>query len=107
MGWWRIKSVECGRIDFGKTLGSKTIANVPTVEQVADPVSEKDPNKILVNGDYPAEIFDAAIGEIIEEYEKAFKREPSMEEIQGAFNFVYNALPQTAGLQTADEMGLK
>jgi len=80
MGWWTISSVKGGGIG---TSGK------------------------LVNGDGPADILGAAIDNVILEYEEAWGRLPCMEEIQAAFNFVFNALPENCGLRTAKEMGLE
>lgn len=87
MGWWKIKDVESGRID--SSHGDDSLVN-------AIPGRDID---ILVNGDGPADMMDTVIDHIIEEWQQIWGRKPYMEEIQAAFNFVFNALPETEGLE--------
>jgi len=46
----------------------------------------------LYNGDEPADILGAALGEVIEEYKKQWGREPYKEELTALLNFVTNPL---------------
>ena len=91
-GWWEIDSVDTGQIEWDqpeKKEKGGLINAIPGSDDKHD----------LYNGDGPADKFGFCIDDIIEEYEATWNRKPTMKEIQAAFNFVYNALPETQGLK--------
>lgn len=97
MGWWEIKSVENGQINFNKIYE----------DGIAHARFSEDDDNVMVNGDGPADTMGVAIDDIIKQYEKAWGRKPCVEEIQAVFNFVFNALPEIRKLKTAEEVGLE
>jgi len=77
MGWWKIKNVETGQIDFDQS---------PTDE------------KILYNGDGPADIMGPALDTIADMYREAWGRDPKLDELQAVFNFVTGADARESGI---------
>lgn len=82
MGWWRIKDVESGGIDFDASsqLGKQLANAIP---------GEDDPNT-LFNGDGPADVMQEALAEISALYEQAWGRPAKKEELTACFNFCCN-----------------
>jgi hypothetical protein len=81
MGWWKIKDIESGAIDFehrAKSMKGSHLSNaIP---------SEDDPNT-LYNGDKPADIMGAAIEKINNEYVKTWGRPVKKDELTAILNF--------------------
>ena len=84
MGWWKIKDVESGQIDFNaKTAAPGTLVNaIPGKDDIAQ----------LYNGDEPADIMGGTLREISKVYEKAWGRPAREEELTACFNFCKNGM---------------
>ena len=84
MGWWKIKDVESGQVDF-----KHKAPGVSTELVNAIPGQETDEDA-LYNGDGPADAMADALDKISEQYETAWGRPAKKEELTAAFNFVCN-----------------
>ena len=84
MGWWKIKNVETGQIDFDhkRSTGHQLVNAIPG-EEVED---------ALYNGDGPAYLMGAALRKISYQYESAWKRPAKKEELLAVFNFCCNGM---------------
>lgn len=77
MGWWRIKDVESGAVDFDAKTAAKTANAVPGAD---DPVH-------AYGGDGPADVMEAALDKINALYREAWKRNATRDELRAVFNF--------------------
>lgn len=82
MGWWKIKDVETGQIDFEAKTAARTANAIPGKED-AD---------CLFNGDGPADIMSGALHKIRGQYEQAWGRPAKKEELTACFNFCCNGM---------------
>lgn len=83
MGWWKIKDVESGQIDWCSPRESGQLINA---------VPGQDSKDLLYNGDGPADVMGVALVKIFGLYEEAWQRSPSKEELRACFNFVVNGM---------------
>ena len=79
MGWWRIRDVESGGIDWDHKC--------PTNSQLANAIPGEEDEDALYNGDQSADLMDSVLDEINEEYKKAWGRTVKQEEVTAVFNF--------------------
>lgn len=77
MGWWKIKSVERGQIDWDASKNG-----------MANQVPGRDDPNALYNGDGPADEMGEALARIARLYKKTWGRWPKLDELQACFNFV-------------------
>jgi hypothetical protein len=78
MGWWKIRNVETGQIDF---KGVEVKADAPVEEQLQGQ---------LYNGDGPADVMGDAIRKIAAMYRESFGRGPKADELHACLNFCTN-----------------
>lgn len=85
MGWWKIKDVETGQIDFDHRCadGQKTLANAIPGRETED---------ALYNGDGPADLMGPFLRQISEQYSEAWGRPAKKEELVAVFNFCCNGM---------------
>lgn len=76
MGWWKIKDVHTGQIDFEAVKLRK--------------MSPEYNDEVLVNGDEPADILGDALKKVDKAYLKAWDRHIKIDECHAAWNFVVN-----------------
>jgi len=86
MGWWKIKDVKTGQIDFGH----KCSVNLHLVNAV--PGREDAVEDTLYNGDGPADLMGPVLRKINKLYESAWKRSAKKEELNAVFNFCCNGM---------------
>lgn len=79
MGWWKIKDIKTGQIDFEHK--NSDIAN-------AIPGKETEDN--LYNGDGPSDLMGDVLNSISKQYSEAWGRPVKKEELTAVFNFVVN-----------------
>ncbi|MBC8462393.1 MAG: hypothetical protein H8D67_30855 [Deltaproteobacteria bacterium] len=79
MGWWRVREVESGGIDWSHRC--------PTNDQLVNAIPGEETEEALYNGDQPADLMDSILDEINEEYKKAWGRPVKKEELIAVFNF--------------------
>jgi len=84
MGWWRIKDVESGQIDFGHKC--------PTNPQLTNAVPKHETKDCLYNGDEPADLMGSVLRKINTQYEAAWERPAKKEELTAVFNFCCNGM---------------
>lgn len=82
MGWWKIKDVETGQIDFEAETAARTANAIPGKENV----------DCLFNGDGPADVMSRALHKIRGQYEQAWGRSAKKEELTACFNFCCNGM---------------
>jgi hypothetical protein len=87
-GWWKIKDVESGQIDWDQPDKESGLINA---------IPGQDAPKEMYNGDGPADIMDVAIRQIADEYEETWNRKPYPEEIEAVFNFCFNGWKRSDG----------
>lgn len=80
MGWWRIRDVESGGINWSFHKGGLTNA------------TKDNTTTELVNGDTPADIMGDAVDKIVDEYKSYWGRSPTKSEFKAVLNFVLNPL---------------
>jgi len=85
MGWWEIKDVETGQINFDhkQHLTNSNVVN-------AIPGNEKTDS--LYNGDGPADLMGPVLRSISKQYEKAWGRPAKKDELTAVFNFCCNGM---------------
>jgi hypothetical protein len=89
MGWWKIDSVESGRIDHEYSREHRAgCAN-------AVPGDARDAKELL-NGDEPADLMGAALDTIADRYRRAWGRNPKLDELRAVFAFVVGPEMQRA-----------
>jgi len=88
-GWWKIKDVESGQIDW----------NQPDKKGLINAIPGQDESKKLYNGDGPADVMGGAFKEIEKQYKEAWGREPTSEEVQAVFNFCFNGWKRRNGIE--------
>jgi len=84
MGWWKIKDIKTGQVDFDHKC--------PTNRQFVNAVPGKEPEGILFNGDGPADLMGAILRKISKQYETAWKRPAKKDELIACFNFCCNGM---------------
>lgn len=84
MGWWRIKDIESGQVDFDHEC--------PTNEKLANAVPGKDDADGLYNGDGPADTMSDTLRGISKVYEDKWDRPAKKEELTAVFNFCCNGM---------------
>ena len=84
MGWWKIKDVKTGQVDFDHKC--------PTNEKFANAVPGKEAEDALYNGDGPADLMGPILRKISKQYEEAWRRPAKKEELRAAFNFCLNGM---------------
>jgi len=84
MGWWKIKDVETGMVDFGHKC--------PTNPQFVNAVPGHEPDENMYNGDGPADLMGEILKKISRQYEDAWGRPAKKEELRAVFNFCYNGV---------------
>ena len=83
MGWWKIKDIETGMIDFNHKC--------PTNPQLTNAVPGHEEDA-LYNGDGPADLMGPVLRQISAQYESAWKRPVKKEELVAVFNFCCNGM---------------
>lgn len=86
MGWWKIRDVESGMIDW--TL------RYPDENTLANAIPGKDSKDGRYNGDGPADLMSEALRKINGLYEETWQRSAYREELLAVFNFVANGMYQ-------------
>ena len=84
MGWWKIKDVESGQVDFDHEC--------PTNSQFTNAVPGHETEDFLYNGDGPAGLMGATLRKISVLYEAAWKRPAKKDELTAVFNFCCNGM---------------
>lgn len=84
MGWWKIKDVETGQIDFDHKC--------PTNPQFTNAVPCHENEDALYNGDGPADLMGPVLRKISEQYEQVWGRPAKKEELTAVFNFCCNGM---------------
>jgi len=82
MGWWKIRDVESGMIDWSHKC--------PTNEALANAAPGQDAKNLRYNGDGPADAMEEALKKVNGLYEETWGRAAYREELQAVFNFVAN-----------------
>ncbi|MCK5016626.1 MAG: hypothetical protein KAS32_06070, partial [Candidatus Peribacteraceae bacterium] len=80
-GWWKIKDVESGQIDWDQPEKEGGLINA---------LPGSDDLEVLYNGDGPADVMDAAVDKITTLYQDAWSRGPTIRELRAVANFVIN-----------------
>jgi len=90
MGWWKIKDIETGMVDFDhKCPTNPQLTNaVPGHEEVDEIGNPKD----LFNGDGPADLMGPILRKISKQYDEAWGRPAKKEELTAVFNFCCNGM---------------
>lgn len=84
MGWWKIRDVQSGQIDWTHTCLTNTelVNAVPGIENAQE----------LYNGDRPADLMGDTLKAINAVYEKEWGRLATKEELTAVFNFCCNGM---------------
>lgn len=82
MGWWKIKDVEHGQIDWNQ-LDKKE-------DDLINATHSKDNPDSLYNGDGPSDVMGDAFDEINQLYQNTWDRDVTVNELKAIFNFVLN-----------------
>jgi len=80
-GWWQIKDVETGQINWDQPEKAGQLINA---------IPGSDEMEMLYNGDGPADVMGDAIKKIDGFYKEAWGRPPTIRELRGVANFVIN-----------------
>jgi hypothetical protein len=80
-GWWQIKDVETGQIDWNQPDKAGQLINA---------IPGEDSTEELYNGDGPADVMGDALKKIDGMYQETWGRLPTMRELRGVSNFVLN-----------------
>lgn len=84
MGWWKIRNVETGQVNFDAvTAAPGALANA---------VPGKDDPGADYGGDDPADMMGATLRSISKTWELAWGRPAKPEELRACFNFCLNGL---------------
>ena len=84
MGWWKVKDIETGQIDFGHKC--------PTNPQFTNAVPGQEAVDSMYNGDGPADLMGLVLRKIDGQYKDAWKRSAKKEELLAVFNFCCNGM---------------
>ena len=84
MGWWKIKDVETGQIDFDHKC--------PTNPKFTNAVPGHEKEHALYNGDGPADLMGPILRSISKQYEEVWDRPAKKEELTAVFNFCCNGM---------------
>ncbi len=84
MGWWKIKDVESGQIDFDHKC--------PTNDSLTNAVPGHELDDSLYGGDGPADLMDSMLEAISKQYENAWERPAKKDELTAVFNFCCNGM---------------
>ena len=86
MGWWKVRNIETGQIDFDHECptNSQFVNAVPGQEDASEDV--------LYNGDGPADLMGSVLRKISKQYENAWNRPAKEEELTTVFNFCRNGM---------------
>ncbi len=84
MGWWRIKDVETGMVDFDHKC--------PTNPLLTNAVPGEEECDAMYNGDDAADLMGLVLRSISGLYEKAWGRPADKEELTAVFNFCCNGM---------------
>ena len=87
MGWWKIKDVETGMVDFEHVC--------PTNKALVNAIPGKESEDALYNGDGPADLMGPTLEKINKKYENAWGRSAKKEEMKAVFNFCCNGYFRT------------
>ena len=87
MGWWKVKDVETGQIDFDHKCPTNPqfVNAIPGAEEIGNPDD-------LYNGDGPADLMSPVLRQISKQYEDAWGRPAKKEELTAVFNFCCNGM---------------
>ncbi len=88
MGWWKIKNIETGQVDFEHKC--------PTSEELVNAVPGEESEDALYNGDGPADLMGSALRLISVQYKQAWTRPPKKDELTAVFNFCLNGMFRSA-----------
>lgn len=100
MGWWRIRDIETGAIDWDHKC--------PTNNELVNAIPGEETEDALYNGDQPADLMDPVLDEINEEYKEAWGRPVKREELTAVFNFCSGSLFDASGCWVGgDEQQIK
>ena len=80
-GWWKIKDVDTGQIDWNQPDKATGLINA---------IPSSDDTDTLYNGDGPADVMGQAIKDIATLYREAWDRDPTIRELRAVANFVIN-----------------
>lgn len=86
MGWWKIKDVETGQVDFEAQTAAKTANAIPGEEDVA----------CAFGGDGPADLMGDALRDINNLYFDTWGRDATKDELTACFNFCCNGIMKLA-----------
>ena len=84
MGWWKIRNVESGQIDFGHKC--------PTNPQLTNAMPGQEVTDSMYNGDGPADLMGPVLRKISASYEAAWGRPAKKDELIAVFNFCCNGM---------------
>jgi hypothetical protein len=84
MGWWKVRDIKTGQVDFSHKC--------PTNQQFVNAVPGEETEDILYNGDGPADLMGLVLRKINVQYEDAWKRPAKKEELTAVFNFCCNGI---------------
>ena len=84
MGWWKIKDVKTGQVDFDHKC--------PTNSQFANAVPGHEECDSVYNGDGPADLMGPILRKISVLYEEAWGRPADKIELEAVFNFCCNGM---------------
>jgi len=95
MGWWRIRNVESGTIDWSHKCSTNS--------QLVNAIPGEEAEDALYNGDQPADLMGPVLDEINEEYREAWGRPVKREELTAVFNFCSGPLFDDNGYWVGEE----
>jgi len=84
MGWWKVKDIESGQIDFDHIC--------PTNPTLTNVVPGKEKEDAIYNGDGPADLMGPVLRKISDLYQVSFNRPAKKEELISVFNFCCNGM---------------
>ena len=89
MGWWKIKNIESGSIDFSRD--NELVNTFSRIVKLVNAFPENTTNESVI-GDGPADTMGDAIKIIRKQYKEYWDRDPTKDELQAVLNFVINPL---------------
>jgi len=89
MGWWKIKDVESGQVDFDHKC--------PTNPVLTNSIPGSETEDAMYNGDGPADLMGSVLRKIDAQYREAWGRPARKEELTAGFNFCCNGMFRKPG----------
>ena len=84
MGWWKVKDIKTGQIDFDHKC--------PTNPQLTNAIPGQEECDSVYNGDGPADLMGQVLRKISALYETAWERQAKKDELIAVFNFCCNGM---------------